>query len=237
MDWMPRIDTMINNIVAYPNGSTYCGGTEPLCIMTSHSSGASAPINTIIHKADTSRGIPQSVVNGNVYANGTGTLIRVSSPSANYTSLSAWTSALAGSPTSIAGIDANSKSGNSWVNADGSPTSTLVSSQKDAVAVPKDVRINEYIPAGTKYYGALASTTAEPAPETTTPTAPPTTTTPTTPTPVAPTGPGSLNASPASTSQINLTCGLLQRTQQTSKITYIPQWLTCQRRPSNYWLQ
>ncbi len=155
MDWMPRIDMMINNIVAYPNGATYCGGAEPLCIMTSHSAGATAPIQTIIHKADNSRGIPQTIINGNVYANGAGVLIRVSNPAANYSSLSSWTSAMAGSPVSIAGIDANSKSGNTWVNSDGSPTSSLAAAHNQAVAVPTNTVINKYIPAGTKHYGVL----------------------------------------------------------------------------------
>lgn len=203
MDWMPRIDYMVNNIFAYPTGSYICGGATAACYMTSHSStGASAPMNTIIHKSDTARGIPQTYINGNVYATNTEPIIRVTSPSANYSNVSAFTSAMA-TATGINGIDANSKNGSSWVNSDGTPSSTLASAHSQAVAIPQDAEINKYIPAGTKYYGALATTTAstptEPAP--TTPTNP----TPTEPAPVPPTGPTTLNATPASTSQINLT--------------------------------
>ncbi len=157
MDWMPRIDVMLNNIIAYPTNSQYCA-VQPFCVNTYHPDvPAKAPINTIIHKADTSRGIPQTVIDGNVYVAGSsGVLIRRgNNDNISYTSLSAWTAAMAASPVSIAGIDANSKSGASWVNADGSPTSTLAAAHSQAVAVPTNAAINKYIPAGTKHYGVL----------------------------------------------------------------------------------
>lgn len=160
MDWYPRIDTMINNIVAYPSagiaGCSVSTAVTPVCIMTHHNQPADAPIETIIHHADTTRGIPQTVIDGNVYANGTGNLVRVSLPSLNYTSLSAWTAAMAASPVGIPGIDANSKYGNTWVNGDGSPTSALSSVHNSAVAVPNNAVINRYIPAGTRHYGVLS---------------------------------------------------------------------------------
>lgn len=154
MDWMPRIDVMLNNIIAYPTNTQYCQ-VQAFCITTYHADAGDRPIETIIHKADASRGIPQTVINGNVYANGSGTLIRVSKPAVNYTSLSAWTAAMAASPVSIAGIDANSKAGNSWVNSDGSPTSALSAAHGQAIAVPTNTAINKWIPAGTKHYGVL----------------------------------------------------------------------------------
>ncbi|MFO0920365.1 MAG: hypothetical protein U0451_01690 [Candidatus Saccharimonadales bacterium] len=41
------------------------------------------------------------------------------------------------------------------VNTDGSPTSSLTSAHSQAVAVPTNIVINKYIPAGTKHYGVL----------------------------------------------------------------------------------
>ena len=156
MDWMPRIDLMINNIVAYPSGSTFCGGTEPVCIMTYHgSTGASYPIEKIIHKADPSRGIPQTVMNGNVYVNGSGAIIRVSQPVASYSNVSSWTSAMAKSPVGITGIDSLSKFGNEWVQPDGTPTAALKAVHNQAIAVPSNSLLNQYVPAGNRHYGVL----------------------------------------------------------------------------------
>lgn len=151
LDWMPRIDYMANNIFAYPTGTYICASTAA-CYNTTNSS-ANRPIETIIHKADPARGIPQTFIDGNVYANGSSSLVRVSTPAAAYSTLSAWTSAMAGSPVGIPGIDANSKSGNSWVNTNGSPTASLEAVHNEAVPVPTDSVVNKYIPAGTRRYG------------------------------------------------------------------------------------
>ena len=70
LDWMPRIDLMINNIIAYPTATGYCGTSTALCITAANGT-ATAPIQTVIHKADPARGIPQTRIDGNVYANGT----------------------------------------------------------------------------------------------------------------------------------------------------------------------
>lgn len=123
--------------------------------MTFHSAhSATAPIETIIHKADTTRNIPQTIMDGNVYANDTANLVRVSKPAVNYTSLATWTAAMAASPVGIPGIDANSKAGSSWVNADGSPTSALAAAHGQAVAIPSYL-ISKYPALATKHYGVL----------------------------------------------------------------------------------
>jgi len=119
LDWMPRIDLMLDNVIVYPSGAGYCGALTSVCI-TSSNSGATAPIGTIIHKADPTRGIPQTRMDGNVYANGSGSVVRTAIGS--YSTISAFTAAMAGSPVNIAGIDATSKFGNTWVNANGTPT-------------------------------------------------------------------------------------------------------------------
>lgn len=156
LDWMPRLDMFLNNIVVNPTGNAdLCGVLTVLCFRTTHGTEVSTPLQTEIHKADSSRGIPQTVIDGNVYANGSSALIRVTDPAASYSSLSAWTAALAGSPVGIAGLDANSKSGTTWVSADGTPTSALTSAHSQAIAVPTNAAINKWIPAGTKHYGVL----------------------------------------------------------------------------------
>jgi hypothetical protein len=148
LDWMPRLDLMLNNIIAYPNTSGYCG-TTIVCITLTNGS-ASTTIQAVIHKAESARGIPQTQINGNVYANGSGNLLNA--PSA-YTSLTTFANAMAGSPVGISGFEANGRAGNSWVNSDGSPTATLTAVHNQAPAVPTDADINQYIPAGTRHYG------------------------------------------------------------------------------------
>lgn len=156
LDWMPRLDMFLNNIVVNPTGNAdLCGKLTLLCFRTTHGTVVNTPLQNQIHKADTSRGIPQTIINGNIYANGSGTLINITSPAASYSSVSSWTSALAGSPVGIAGLDANSKAGTNWVNADGTPTSALSAIHNQAAPVPNNPAINAWIPAGTKHYGVL----------------------------------------------------------------------------------
>jgi len=214
MDWMPRIDVMVNNIIAYPvtnQKSAICGKTVSVgtCITTNWN-GATVvvPLETIIHKADAARGIPQTIIDGNVYANGSTRIIQAGN--SNYTTIAAWTSALAGPPVNISGLDSRGKSGNSWVNTDGTGTDSLVSATKDAYKIPAytgtNAIINTYIPAGTQQYGAL-NDTASSTPTVTTTVVPTTTTTTTsspTPNNKPPIGPASLSATATSDSQISL---------------------------------
>lgn len=152
MDWMPRLDLMINNIAIYPTRSYVCG-IVPVCITHSHSSNtlAQAPIQTIIHKSDSSRGIPQTFMDGNLYANDLGSTM-VRGNNTNFTTASAWSTFLIGSPVGIGGLEANSKSGSNLVNTDGSLKAGLTDAQ--AVAIPTDTQINQYISSGTKRFGS-----------------------------------------------------------------------------------
>ncbi len=158
MDWMPRLDLMINNIVAYPTANRFCGITA-MCITTSHSSsGASAPLQTILHQVNSPwSGIPRTQMDGNVYAtnNANGWLIRASNTA--YTSLSTFRNAMAAAPVSLNGIETNGLQGSQYVNPDGSPTAALASQHNNAVPVPQDNLINQYIPAGTRHYGVTYS--------------------------------------------------------------------------------
>lgn len=149
LDWMPRLDLMINNIVAYPGRTQYCSLTL-VCILSANGS-ASAPLQTILHQADAARGIPATIIDGNVYANGSGTLIHTSLGA--FTSPSAFTAAMAAAPVSLSGLDANVKAGNVWVNSDGTNSAALQAAHGEAVAIPVDANINEYISAGQKHYG------------------------------------------------------------------------------------
>ncbi|MFO0920461.1 MAG: right-handed parallel beta-helix repeat-containing protein [Candidatus Saccharimonadales bacterium] len=163
LDWMPRIDMMINNVMAYPNTTeTYICPKVPLCFMLSHGSGAKAPIETILHKANKPwSGIPETVMNGNVYAtNESGkTLIYIREGGVKYTDLGAFRNTMAASPVSINGIEANGLQGAEYVNTNGSPTQKLIDRYSNAVPVPSDSGINSYIPAGTRRYGTTLDTT------------------------------------------------------------------------------
>ncbi|MCA9581751.1 MAG: right-handed parallel beta-helix repeat-containing protein, partial [Myxococcales bacterium] len=150
LDWMPRLDLMVGNIIAYPSASGYCGGSAAVCV-TSSNANASAPIETILHGEEPGRGIPRTRIDGNVYANGNSSIVRVST--GNYSSTGAWSAAAAGAPISLSGIDSNSKHGNSYVNADGSATVQL--DHSEALPIATDTEINQYISAGTRHYGWL----------------------------------------------------------------------------------
>ena len=157
IDWMPRIDLMINNILAYPTSSRFCGITV-MCITTNHSSsGAIAPLNTILHQKNSPwQNIQQTLMNGNVYAtnDGNGILIRVQgATSKNYQKLDNFRTEMSASPVSIPNIEINGLYGSEYVNSNGSPSSILSQRHNNAVAVPEDSTINQYIPVGTKFYG------------------------------------------------------------------------------------
>ena len=152
IDWMPRLDLMLNNIVAYPTSRGSCSAGRPPACITLENDAASVTIQSVIHKAEAARGIPQTVMNGNVYANGTGPVWGVNTTA--YATPAEFSTAMAAAPVSITGLEAvGSKAGNSWVNADGSPTSALSAVHGQAIAVPTTADINLYIPAGTKHYG------------------------------------------------------------------------------------
>jgi hypothetical protein len=153
LDWMPRLDLMINNVLANPRSKGYCGAVTTMCIMQRNEL-AYAPIESIIHKADPVRGIPQTRIDGNVYANGTGP-IAVASSLGSFASHTALASRLAGAPVGIAGLEAAGRSGLGWVGSDGTPTSALVAAHGQAVPIPTDPAINAYLPAGWRMYGAV----------------------------------------------------------------------------------
>ena len=89
-----------------------------------------------------------------VYVNPKGILVATktsSSVKATYTNLPAFASYIKGLNGVV--VETNGKSGSTLAAADGTPSSSLVNSQ--AVAVPTDADINQYIAAGTKYYGVI----------------------------------------------------------------------------------
>ena len=152
LDWMPRIDLMINNIIAYPASALYCVQTA-VCITLSRTE-ATTTIQDVIHQANSPyTGIPKTFIDGNVYANGTGAIINTSN--AAYYNVQSFSAAMAATPVSITGIESNGKSGNGFVNVDGTPTTSLNTIHSQAVPIPLDSTINKYIPAGTKHYGVL----------------------------------------------------------------------------------
>lgn len=151
LDWMPRVDLMINNIIAYPASATFCGSSTPVCVTLSNSS-ASTTAQKVFHQAnDPYSGIPKTIVNGNVYANGSNRIFILGNT--NYSSVSALGAGLSGSPTNLSGSESVGLSGNNYVNTDGSPTSTLNGQHNNAYAVPSNSVINMFVPAGTKHYG------------------------------------------------------------------------------------
>jgi hypothetical protein len=153
LDWIPRLDLMINNVIAYPTAGGYCGTTTAMCI-TKTNAGASVPISTVIHQADPARGLPQTRLDGNVYINGTANIFNTEI--GNYATVTALANAFAGTPVNIAGQETAGRYGTSWAGADGKPTPALAALHSQAVAMPSDAVMNQYIPAGTRHYGVLS---------------------------------------------------------------------------------
>ncbi|MBA2689390.1 MAG: right-handed parallel beta-helix repeat-containing protein [Burkholderiales bacterium] len=246
MDWFPRLDTMINNIIVFPTSSNFCGAGTAVCIEGANASvvktvtisnaspavvtstahgfvggasfyfkttgalptgisghptryyvkstgntantfqfsaasgtngtavntssagsgthqvikGASHPVSSIMHPAEAGRGIPQTLINGNVYAD-TGNFFIfeeqgvTSSLHSTIPSLQTALQAL-----DIAGDEALGLAGSQYANADGTPTTALTTyagagctGHACAAAVPTDADINAYIAAGTKHFG------------------------------------------------------------------------------------
>ncbi|MEZ4220342.1 MAG: right-handed parallel beta-helix repeat-containing protein [Polyangiaceae bacterium] len=148
MDWMPRVDLMLNNVLAHPGSGGLCGTKVALCL-TSKNSTAYQPIEAILHPADLARGILQTWLDGNVYVNGSGALIRTED--GTYSNLANWTAAAAAAPIFLTGTDVSAKAGAALVDANGLATSQLNHDQ--AVPIPIDGTLNKYIPAGTKRFG------------------------------------------------------------------------------------
>jgi hypothetical protein len=112
------------------------------------------PIEWTIHQANyNSTGRPQTLINGNVYANGTSKIIAINEPAGSYTTTNAFATAMAGAPVSISGFETMGRYGNSYINPDGTPTSALADLHNSAYPVPTDVKINQFIQAGTRHYG------------------------------------------------------------------------------------
>lgn len=167
IDFYPRVDLMVNNILAYPTAAGYCGKNTVVCFTIKNDT-AVAPLETIIHKANASRGIPETKINNNVYVNDGSPL--VVTPSGTYTKLSDFTAAMSASPVSISGIESNGKQGKEFVNSDGTPTASLISAYGQAAAIPSNTSINQYIPSGTTHFGVIS---AQASTQTTPPTTPP----------------------------------------------------------------
>lgn len=156
LTWIPSVNLAINNIIGYPTSAIcYSPNTVNFCI-TTHNSSANVALNTILHPADPSNNVPQTLIDGNIYANGSNPVIEVGNNSGVFTTYAngaAFGSAMAGSPVSISGFEAHGYTGNQYINSDGTQTSTLQALEGNAVAVPTESNINPYLAAGTKHYG------------------------------------------------------------------------------------
>jgi hypothetical protein len=153
LDWIPRLDLMINNILGQPTSRGYCSAPANVCLLQRNGN-AWIPIETVFHKADAERGIPQTRVDGNVYANNGNPSVSTSA-SGSFGTHAAFGAAMAQAPVGIAGFEQSGRSGPGLVNSDGSPSATLAAQHGSAVAIPDDPAINAFLPAGLRRYGAV----------------------------------------------------------------------------------
>ncbi len=152
LDWMPRIDLLLNNILAHPASPGYCAGRATMCVTTTNA-GATVPLNSILHSAQPTRGIPSTRLEGNVYVDGNGAAIRVGPGS--FSTLSPWRTFLASEPLGLVNQEGSARTGDGLVSADGRPTGLLAAEHNQAAPIPTDATINAYISSGTRHYGVL----------------------------------------------------------------------------------
>ena len=150
LDWMPRVDLMLNNIIAHPTQNGYCGAVVAMCV-TEWNLEALRPIQTIFHQAEPARGIPRTVVDGNVYVSSTGMLF--GTPIGDFPTLAAFVEAMRRPPVSL-DIEQRGRSGPGLVNADGTPTTALADAHGTAVPVPNAGALDR-LPPGTTRFGSL----------------------------------------------------------------------------------
>lgn len=159
LTWMPQIQMMVNNVIAYQapamsDGWTPCGGRIPLCVYGYlNSPTIDVALNSIFSSS--------AVIDGNVYQS-SGTLVAAlysrGSSASTGTFKAADLTALKG--TSGFGssyyrktVETAGRSGSGWVASDGSATSQLSAIQGQAYPVPTDAKVNPYVPSGTRSYG------------------------------------------------------------------------------------
>lgn len=157
MKWKPKIDLMVNNIIANPSGKGNCGKKVTLCAISYlawNGVNASVEANSIFHK--------KSIIDGNLYQTG-GALVKMHTASGQRGTFTADTlrelKNSAGFGASYYGLDVESHGKNAdvgtWVGSDGKPKPKLDSIHGDAASSPNDPAVTKYVPAGTKHYGAL----------------------------------------------------------------------------------
>jgi hypothetical protein len=150
LDWMPRIDVMVNNVIAMPTAAGYCGGTAAMCV-TGSNAGAVAPLESVFHQADAARGIPATVVDGNVYVVASGAVIRTTAGA--FATVQAFATSMAATPVNLR-VEAAGRSGTGLVTATGALTAALAAQQDTTTPLPAAAAL-AHLPAGTKHLGAL----------------------------------------------------------------------------------
>lgn len=129
LDWMPRVDMMINNVFGLPSGAGYCGAATVVCV-TGSNGPATVPFASVFHAG--------SVIDGNVYVYG-GAASAVRTPNGAYATPGAFSAAT--------GFERSADAG-SYVSADGTLSSSLASIEHRAVPVPGWLGLDGRLPAG-----------------------------------------------------------------------------------------
>lgn len=156
MTWRPRIDLMLNNVIADATGGDFCPGKTEMCAVAFSS-----------YRGSTITNDPTSlfgVMDGNVYQNPVDNhvaKVRVNGAAAasgemsvdNIDDLRGPNGF--GSTTYSKTVETHGRYAVSGlVAADGTPTAALDALHMNAVAIPADTLINAYLPVGYRHYGA-----------------------------------------------------------------------------------
>lgn len=151
MDWQMDVVMLVNNVMAMPTGggdTNTCSADTNLCVRT-------GGVFQLANSAWGSILTSSTIADGNLYDNNDITAV-VNTDGGTYTphrGIGAWRSILVSAPVSNPAAEAAGVSGSGLVDSNGALLDA--SSHSRAAAVPKDSRVNEFVPAGTRHYGWL----------------------------------------------------------------------------------
>lgn len=154
LTWRPRVDLLLNNVIADTAPDGFCARAAPLCVRSyTRWTGrlTEVPVESIVGA--------HTLMDGNVYQSAPTVAVLQVPPGGRgrviATSLEdlRGSRGLAGEPY-LVGAEEHGRSGPGWVDPAGAPTTLLTSVQGTAAPVPVDPRINEFVPAGSRDFGS-----------------------------------------------------------------------------------
>ncbi|MGB7980651.1 MAG: right-handed parallel beta-helix repeat-containing protein [Candidatus Nanopelagicales bacterium] len=156
LNWYPHIELMINNVLADSSGGRFCPSPTALCVRGSTARGDQ--VTTVALKTVFT---PDTVLDGNVYQ-GSGAVAALLPGRDEPGEFEAARLPRLRGPDGLGSahydliVERHGLAGAGFVDSSGAPTNALIARQGQARAVPQDERLNAFVPAASRRYGASA---------------------------------------------------------------------------------